>query len=80
MGRHNRKKQMVLTKAEFREGEAVLSAVRVKKFYRLGDVRKTVDKETNYSFGMKILIIGISLMEDPNKAKVIFKKQHELEL
>lgn len=78
MGRHSRKKQMVLTQKEFREGEAILSAIRVKKFYRLGDVRKTVDKKTMYSFGVKILIVGIALI-DQTKAKVTFKKLHELE-
>jgi hypothetical protein len=79
MGRHNRKKQMFLTKKEFQEGEAIISAVRAKRFYRLGDIRKTVDKKTMYSFGMKIIIVGIALTEDQNKVKVTFKKLHELE-
>ena len=70
---------MFLTKEEFKSGEAIISAVRARKFYRLGDVRKAVDKETVYSFGMKIVVVGISLIDDQSKAKVTFKKLHELE-
>jgi hypothetical protein len=66
---------MYLTKDELDRGFAFRSRRRVEKHYRIGDIRKTVDNETGYSFGTKVEITELIVLPDNDVfMKVCFKK------
>jgi len=70
------KLMMYLTEDELNRGDAIRSIIRVSRHYRIGDVRKTIDKNTGYSFGTKVEVTDL-IFHNERKMKVVFRKIQE---
>jgi len=64
---------MFLTENELKRGDALRSAIRARRFYTVGSIRNAINKKTRFSFGRKVIIIGIEPHRN-RKSKISFRK------